>query len=105
MHFKVMRSKQQAVQCGGQQGALGPSVALTAPKPPVFTWPDVGSVLVNPCSTCCSARAMEAPTATQPLFAHRRFSCQADESSVTLTISGLELGDSALYYCSLEGPQ
>lgn len=35
----------------------------------------------------------------------RRFSCQADRSSGTLTISGLELGDSALYYCTLEAPQ
>ncbi|XP_065555068.1 uncharacterized protein LOC136023970 [Lathamus discolor] len=38
-------------------------------------------------------------------FYHKRFSCQADESSGTLFISGLELEDSALYYCSLQGPQ
>ena len=38
-------------------------------------------------------------------FAHKRFSCQADKSSGTLIISGLELGDSALYYCTLQGPQ
>uniref|UniRef100_A0A8B9GKF5 Ig-like domain-containing protein n=1 Tax=Amazona collaria TaxID=241587 RepID=A0A8B9GKF5_9PSIT len=41
---------------------------------------------------------------TAPFF-RKRFSCQADESSGTLFISGLELEDSALYYCTLQGPQ
>lgn len=36
-------------------------------------------------------------------FARKRFSCQADKSSGTLFISELELGDSALYYCTLQG--
>ncbi|XP_071433536.1 uncharacterized protein [Pithys albifrons albifrons] len=38
-------------------------------------------------------------------FVHKRFSCQADKSSGTLSITGLKLEDSALYYCSLQGPQ
>lgn len=38
-------------------------------------------------------------------FARKRFSCQADKSSGTLIITELELGDSALYYCTLQGPQ
>ena len=38
-------------------------------------------------------------------FARKRFSCQADKSSGTLIITGLEVGDSALYYCTLQGPQ
>uniref|UniRef100_A0A803YA86 Ig-like domain-containing protein n=1 Tax=Meleagris gallopavo TaxID=9103 RepID=A0A803YA86_MELGA len=37
--------------------------------------------------------------------ARLRFSSWADESSGTLVISGLELEDSALYFCSLLGPQ
>uniref|UniRef100_A0A8D0FDG7 Ig-like domain-containing protein n=1 Tax=Strix occidentalis caurina TaxID=311401 RepID=A0A8D0FDG7_STROC len=32
-------------------------------------------------------------------FARQRFSCQADQSSGMLIITGLELGDSAVYYC------
>uniref|UniRef100_A0A663MYT1 Ig-like domain-containing protein n=1 Tax=Athene cunicularia TaxID=194338 RepID=A0A663MYT1_ATHCN len=38
-------------------------------------------------------------------FARQRFSGQADKSSGTLIITGLELGDSAVYYCALQGPQ
>ncbi|OXB57561.1 hypothetical protein ASZ78_002591 [Callipepla squamata] len=36
-------------------------------------------------------------------FAHQRFSSQADKSSGTLVITGLELEDSALYFCTLLG--
>ena len=38
-------------------------------------------------------------------FARLRFSSQADESSGTLVISGLQLEASALYLCTLLGPQ
>uniref|UniRef100_A0A8C0EZC0 Ig-like domain-containing protein n=1 Tax=Bubo bubo TaxID=30461 RepID=A0A8C0EZC0_BUBBB len=38
-------------------------------------------------------------------FARQRFSCQADKSSGTLIITGLELGDSAVYSCALQGPE
>uniref|UniRef100_A0A8V5GJR0 Uncharacterized protein n=1 Tax=Melopsittacus undulatus TaxID=13146 RepID=A0A8V5GJR0_MELUD len=41
---------------------------------------------------------------TAPFF-RKRFSCRADKNSGTLFISGLELEDSALYYCALQGPQ
>lgn len=61
------------LQCGGKQRILGPCDALTAPTSPIFMWPGNSSVLVDPCSTCCRARAREAPTATA-----KRFACQAD---------------------------
>ncbi|XP_017694871.1 PREDICTED: uncharacterized protein LOC108509802 [Lepidothrix coronata] len=51
------------------------------------------------CQGCGGSYSHTAP------FAHRRFSCQADKSSGTLSITGLEQGDSASYYCSLEAPQ
>ncbi|XP_037239738.1 T cell receptor alpha chain MC.7.G5-like [Falco rusticolus] len=38
-------------------------------------------------------------------FARKRFSCQADKNSGTLIISELEVGDSALYYCTLQEPR
>ncbi|XP_010177741.1 PREDICTED: uncharacterized protein LOC104536729 [Mesitornis unicolor] len=37
-------------------------------------------------------------------FARKRFSCQADKSSGMMTITGLKLEDSALYYCTLQRP-
>ncbi|EMP36941.1 T-cell receptor alpha chain V region RL-5, partial [Chelonia mydas] len=37
-------------------------------------------------------------------FAKKRYSSQADDSSIVLNIASLELADTAVYYCALERP-
>ena len=102
VHFRVMRSRRRGLQCGGEQGIPGPYDSSNASYIYVAWYRQRPG---GPLQYLLQSKGRGGSYSHTAPFARKRFSCQADKSSGTLIITGLELGDSALYYCTLQGPQ